>query len=961
MAKILEGIYAYVCTHAYSGEVASGNAIYTLTDVEQRLKGDATSSSTLLGSGSPEEINLLIQADQKVIQDAGPKIGGVGLTESDGSGSFDMSGISSYYYTPKFASDPTYGVIRCSTLRKSLKNSHLRGTKELSHFILFDKMPSETYAIDIVGSSHFVRDIALESDGGYATEGYDVVCEKKPEFMKPIFSLNAVFSSAPLKIEDIRNLGEQGNKEILRHVAEIFHALQVSKRAKKPLYIVFDPHHYDLLLSYLKITLKMLPARIANKIPFVTCLCKRDPIEEFGIYCIPTADREEIAALKERGFVISVTGPKQEYLKEKKGAFAEYLTRVDHVTFENWLPICLESYHPAVKRMEDMDDCIGIYKNGSEWALDPRSGWKERAEHLCRNILFAVDRGDLILSIEGEADRQLDSIMGKLQETLAALDALEIVVDVKKCILDPIFSLVERFGYDAVGDRLFIWLKLVLFGANDQLDSDAITLAHGRIVTKYLKEVKTRLGHHYGASSDYLASLWQDEIRTPKVFFDKYLVDIQFQRDHPAVLMTLLPTLLVDPSRGSTPQTDMRDYLVEKLLSTTPEEFPAVVSMILKDKKGDLEDEFNYIFDSVLRIKVEEEILNRWIDELGKLLQKGGFLPAATEYIKKRYSNQIKPDPIILRAFNVVIGYAFSLSAAPDLPALFRTYDVYEALVGGDGSVSLRESLLFCWYDIVIVPHYAEAIKATHFSDIDEKDIQRYNEVVKVLQAAKFNRSRESGFFAEFKKFLDEYNTYLTRTKRERNILDGRIEFVAREISLLDDKTILRILNKYLGAEEVKSAMDREGIVDTDAPGELSEFAKSLTVSYLSAELSPRHVDFCNEVHSAHRVKIRDYRIFRRDLFYHFLGSVIFTAIATLLFALISYFVYDRVGSYFRTIYVIFTIVIGTIAFFLYWSNYKNRRLRNPILMSLWEILLMMLATLGVYTLIQWAMPALGL
>ena len=77
--------------------------------------------------------------------------------------------------------------------------------------------------------------------------------------------------------------------------------------------------------------------------------------------------------------------------------------------------------------------------------------------------------------------------------------------------------------------------------------------------------------------------------------------------------------------------------------------------------------------------------------------------------------------------------------------------------------------------------------------------------------------------------------------------------------------------------------------------------------------------------------------------------------------ALLSFLIYDRVvDSYFKTIYIIFVIAIAVISEIVYWSNYKDRRLRNVLVMSIWQMILVLLATLGVHTLIQFIFISVG-
>ena len=64
-------------------------------------------------------------------------------------------------YFPKINDD--YGALCCASLRKSLKNKSIRGSKELSHVVLFDSIPNGVYAIDSNSFDKYKREYILKS------------------------------------------------------------------------------------------------------------------------------------------------------------------------------------------------------------------------------------------------------------------------------------------------------------------------------------------------------------------------------------------------------------------------------------------------------------------------------------------------------------------------------------------------------------------------------------------------------------------------------------------------------------------------------------------------------------------------------------------------------------------------------------------------------------------------------
>ena len=120
--------------------------------------------------------------------------------------------------------------------------------------------------------------------------------------------------------------------------------------------------------------------------------------------------------------------------------------------------------------------------------------------------------------------------------------------------------------------------------------------------------------------------------------------------------------------------------------------------------------------------------------------------------------------------------------------------------------------------------------------------------------------------------------------------------------------------------------------------------------------------DFCEDVRTERKRNYKDYRIGTFDVISNLIGSVIFAVIMGVLTALLGGVIYNYVADkYFRSIYVIFTVIIFAFSMIIYWTNYKDRRLRNVVLMSTWQSMLVIVGTLGIFTLTQYLMVLLKL
>ncbi len=929
MGKILECIHAYICQKNYIGSCSPMDQLYTLTE------GTSQSDIDMLSSA--------VQAVGRVELGKVDSTNGVKLYPSSVTPNFD---ISSFSYFPKINDD--YGALCCASLRKSLKNKSIRGSKELSHVVLFDSIPNGVYAIDMIRSRHFrsFNDIKLDEAASIASETEDLVCEVKPEEM-PRISFDT-FSSTPLEIKDITNIGGKA----LQRVAEIFHALIVSKRNKKSLYIVYNPEDYDIVLDYLTIALKLMPASVANKFSFVTCLGKTSSVN-FDICCIPTCDKEYISTLKSEGNVIIVTGLESMYVAEQKGAFAEFLSRSKISDFEQWLSAC-SRYTPYVTRIEHMDDIAILYNNTVERIFNIHN--PEASLHdLCSAVQVVTDRYTLITEIDDELDRQLNGISKQLDSTLGAVQGYSFV-DIKQYIIAPVFDLFNKCKNNAeAANKLYGWIKRILFGVSGQ--SRELENKHFEIVSRCFQVVKENLGDNYATFISYLGTEWDDLSR----FFNQYLKDAKYSEASSSVVLLILSCLLQNLSNARMFRPDMRDYLTKIYLQNNPDKFDEIVKCVFFSAKQYHDTELKYIFDKVLRDGAEDRIITDRIKCLGQYFYQCGLLTESMNYIKERFVTQFGEDRVIHETFGILLSYYLALSSKTDFVALHNTFVTAQNLVGENPTASLQGFIFGYWNKEIVVPNYKDAIKSIRFEDVPKEDVETYKVSLAYLKSPALRSVISAEFITAFEEFIDEYTSYIRQKEREGGLLNERISFVAREVSLLDNKTILRILNKYLGEETISEGLQRENITDLKKDRHLSDFAKKETVKYLSNPKSTDRVAFCSEVRAERTANFKDYRIISKDIFNNVIGSSIFTAIMTVIAALLSFLIYDRVvDSYFKTIYIIFVIAIAVISKIVYWSNYKDRRLRNVLVMSIWQMILVLLATLGVHTLIQFIFISVG-
>jgi hypothetical protein len=894
------------------------------------------------------------QSDVDMLSSAVQAVGRVELSKIDSKNGVKLStnniipnfDISSFSYFPKINNE--YGALCCASLRKTLKNKNIRGSKELSHVVLFDSIPDGVYAIDLIRSNHFknYNDIELDEVASVANGNEDLVCEVKPNEMPQITF--DIFSSEGLKIEDITNAGSK----TLQRVAEIFHALIVSKCDKKPLYIVYNLEDYKTLLNYLTIALKLMPASVANKFSFVTCLGKTSRVN-FDICCIPTCDKEYISTLKSEGNVIIVTGLESMCVNEEKGAFANFLSRCKQSDFKQWL-LSLYRYTPYITSIENMDDIAILYNNTLEHEFNSDNPLASLRE---LNVAMRVvsDKYELITKIDNELDIQLDGISRQLDFTLGAVQRYSID-DIKRYIIEPFFDLFDKCkNNDDIVSKLYGWLKRVLFGDSSQ--SVELEKKHFEIVSRCFQYIREKLGDNYASFIAYIGQCWDGLSE----FFNKYLKEAIYSEASSSVVLSLLSCLLPNLTNTRMFSPDMRDYLAKIYLQNNPDRFDKIVQSVFLSLKTDHYAEFNYIFNKILKYEAEDRIITARIKYLGQYFSECGLLNESMNYVKERFLTQVSEDKIIRETFTVLLSYYIVISRERDFASLCNTFETAKNLVGENPTASLQGFIFGYWNEKIVVPNYINAFRSIRFENISKADVEIYKDTLAYLKSSGLRGIISVDFIKAFEKFINEYNGYIMQKDRERCLLNERINFVAREISLLDNKTILRILNKYIGEDKVSEGLQAENITNIKKDRHISDFAKDETEKYLKDPNSTRRVEFCSEVRAERTANFKDYRIISRDIFNNVVGSSIFTVIMTVVAALLSLIIYNRVvDSYFKNIYFIFVLAIAIFSEIIYWSNYKDRRLRNVLVMSIWQMLLIILATLGVYALIQFVFISIG-
>ena len=932
MEKMLECIFAYICKTNYSGACIPQDQIYTLT------KG-------------------MTEADIKVVSEIIQNVGRVELAKIDVQNgvsldcervepNFDMS---SYTYLP--AKNGGYSAFSCASLRKSLRNKNIRGSKELSHVIAFNEVKKDFYVVDLLKSKYFepFKDIRLDDSAFVASSNEDLVCEIRPAELEEISWDN--FESKELSCNDI----VASKKITLKAISEFVHAVIISFKEQKTLYVVYNPEDFDDMEEYLRLALKLFPSNVANEISFITALGKTSRVN-VNICGVPTSDEEYIASLRREGNVIRLTGWGIDCLGGEKGSFASFLEKASDADFEDWLESS-NRYKNFIRSVADIDVVATLYTNitGKEFDADnPR----QSLIAISSCIKFVTEKFNMISAIENELESQIDGIGTQIKYACGAFAEYS-AYEIEKFLIEPIIALYDKCAAksEKESQKVLMWLRRVLFGMPGQTELEE---KHYEVLSGSYQKVKQLLGNRYVRLIELIESEWG----SLKPFFDNYLNEPRYAESSAGITVSYLEYFLKDFSNTKRSRMIVRDYFVTQFLQKNPDRFRDIVRIIFSADDDRLQEKLSYIFDGVIQVDSPESgLLKSRIEYFCAYIEENNLLNKVLEYVRDRYTKQFGGDVVFPAVFKGLLLLYLQVPKAPALADLYNSYINAQKLIGENSGISLKRFVFQHYADSVLVPYYEEALKAVRFEDMNDALEQRYRNFAAQLKSSSIKDLIPDKVVAAIEDVLDRYKVFDAQIRRENELLKDRIDFVARELLLLENKTIYRILEKYLGTDQLLSDLQVFKIEGKPYKNpNFLQFAEKEVLGYLNDKEVKNKADFCEDVRTERKRNYKDYRIGTFDVISNLIGSVIFAVIMGVLTALLGGVIYNYVADkYFRSIYVIFTVIIFAFSMIIYWTNYKDRRLRNVVLMSTWQALLVIVGTLGIFTLTQYLMVLLKL
>lgn len=330
MEKLLECIYAYLYRNNYAGS-CYGEGVYTLTE----------------GLAPHEQ-----SAVSAVMRKAG--MSGLNRVDRENGVSPDLReplpdyGTAAYSYYPCLEG---YKVFCRNGLRASLQGRRVRGSHEIMHAVLGQgELPAGAYAVDYCLSPRLETpaDIPLRE----TNDGADYVTEETPALLSPLDG--SAFSSAPVTSAEIFALGAGA----LRLLARIISALDSGKQNAKPVFLAIDPSERAKGRDYIRMALKLLPARLANTVSFCTCYGGDAHACEADLCVIPTRDTNYIRTLAEIGYVVT---PADTGDFHENKSYAAFLFGAELGELDTWLGE-MTCYTERVESFDELNSAFALYR-----------------------------------------------------------------------------------------------------------------------------------------------------------------------------------------------------------------------------------------------------------------------------------------------------------------------------------------------------------------------------------------------------------------------------------------------------------------------------------------------------------------------------------------------------------------------------------------------------------------------
>lgn len=935
MSKVFECIYAYIYKNNYAGSCSLGKQIYTIT-----------------GGLPPREIDLVTSLMPSIDNSGLAKVDRRDGVKLDGTKAEPDYDLISYAYYPATRAAGYKALCRFG-MRKSLRDKSVRGTREIAHAVIFDDDVRDKYIIDYLDASLFKTYTDIQLDDGQISVD-DSVCEVKPTTLEPVEL--ADFMSYPLTSTDIYNLGAPATKSL----SEIINAIFIAKKNRKTAYIVYDPEDWELAAEYIKVALKLLPAHIANELSFITCYGKTDSVS-IDICGVPTRDDDYISLLERKGCLVRLDLTGAIGLGGEKVPFAAFINKATNRDLENWLDES-PNFYEHVKSLDDINDVIELYLNREDDGDDENT--IAVLKHTVNSVSLITRSLDLIIKIPYECRSQINSVKSRIERLCAEIQNVP-TETVFNDLFVPLVRLYSECESRRIEEKQMLvdMIYTVIFGTQGQNATSA--KKHFEFLSFYSANIMQALGNSHLDVISYMESRWG----FLRDFFEEYFDDPEYVEYAAAFSLELLKMLLRDVEREGDIYSDIRDYFVSQYLSVRANQLVRILDIAFAGSAPNAV--FKYALNNLLKLGSNYNLYQDRIQAFSNFLIDRHMLEVAILYFRDKFVVPFGVDAEVVETIlgNLLEGYIL-LPRQHTLDEIYNGFKIVQSLIGPHENVGLQKFLYDDYANRIINPIYSEALARVRFEDVSDADMNCYRELLQTYSIADFAQQVDKKFCPSLQDLLKKYDTYKLQSKREENLVEFRVDFVARELILLDAKTILALLNKHIGKEKVDQRFYAEGIDGKPQKHErFLEVCESIARDFLLDKgknlsdsdkelLNRRKIAFAEEVRREKSERHRGSR-FRRlgDGVKGIIVSTIFSAVMAVLVAVAGYMLYNFYDNgYFKSIYFVFTVLAVLISEAMYWYNFRDRRMRSVVMTAAWQTIIILVAMVGLYVLVQFTL-----
>lgn len=930
---IYEGVYAYLFKKNYASEnISLGEGIYTV--------------SKNCGSGEVREMQAAFRAHGDIRLD---RIDGrEGVTEN-GAPVPDF-GLSAYSYTPANGSSKL--VLSRITLRKSIQNVTLRGTKALIHAVISDGLPRDVYAVDCTYDKLFEEytDIPLEE----ATDIPENICEKRPSELTELDA--GRFRSEPILARDIAGLCPNAFKKLSALVT----AILAAKRDGRTLFVVHNVEENEFVRSMLRAALKVLPASLANSVSFVTASGSAGGVPR-DVVCVPTRDDAAISALKRSGYVVQLHEGGAVPADVPANVFGEFFARADEDGVQRFLD-CTPAYYEGVRKIQDLDVVMRLFNN--KYFTDGEERRRQKpTEALSSQIRLIVDNFKLISDIRGELTEQVTGLSASV-DALAGEFFSASPEEVMNAVLLPLVDLYKRCAAAgvAVSSDILRYLHQILFGYEGQ--NAECEKKHFRLLMNF-----SRLASALGGGRELLEQM-QNDTGFLREFFTDFFTDGDYTETAMRIAYHLLGMLLADVQSRYGNAALLRDMLVEKYSDSADSRRMSELYLLIFRPETDVRDAFDYVTNVVFADDPDEKRHHDRLVSYGLFLCNPKQLEPAIKYYCEAVSGGMKQDDA--RVVLDVLLNSYLPRTDGTLDAIYAQFKKLTKLLD---DICATQGLKVQLYDDfakrVINPDYKKAIAAIRADRLTDAQKACCKEMAGEFGEGTLCSAVEAGFAEGLRSLVGRNERFLSQSELEGRLTGARVDFVVRELLLLDGKTIYKLFENYVPKPLCNAAYERYGLGRL-APYKNSEqfiaAAEEIARGFLNAPQANERAQDVPQANGKNKGKDAfiaavkkerddrnvDFRIHLADASRRLFESILVTAVMFLLAAVVSVLLYKYYeGGYFMSVYFAFPVLAAVASQILYWYNVRHNKTRNALLMSAWQSFAVTAGMMGVFVLMR--------